>query len=222
MRRPALSLFLLLLIGLSTGPTEPGTVGEEPTIDTNALRYPVVPIGTIIPQPSETFSDEPTPVKIRIVNRGTKPIYLQGFRQGKEQVQIYLYHREAKGGWKPFFDSLPCDLPTCRTLHAPPKACPKPTPFVVKLGPMGNADSIREVSWGGFLYQRSEATQEDRGHRYCYKGSVPKAGRMRVEVEFSDSIQRGGEKNGIIGARDHAVIEFDLPPSQPQYDIVIK
>lgn len=182
-----------------------------------------LPAGTIVPQPSpsETFSEEPTPVSLRIINLLKKPIYLQGFRQVDERVQIYLYHREGNRGWKPFFEFLPCDLPTCRGLHAPKKSCPKPIPFVISLGPAGSATSFKEVPWDGLLYERSEATQEDRKHRYCYKGKVPRRGRMRVEIEFSDTLQKGSEKSGIIGGRDHAVLEFDLPPSRPNYEIVI-
>ncbi|MDC4228052.1 MAG: hypothetical protein MPW15_28435 [Candidatus Manganitrophus sp.] len=150
-----------------------------------------------------------------------RTVYLQGFRQESERVQIYLYHREGNRGWKPFFEFLPCDLPTCRGLHAPKKSCPKPTPFIVTLGPAGSADSFKEVPWDGLLYERSEATQEDRKHRYCYKGKVPKAGRMRVEIEFSDTLQKESERSGMIGGRDHAVVEFDLPPARPNYEIVI-
>lgn len=182
-----------------------------------------IPTGTIVPQPSppETFSEEPTPVSLRIINLLKKPIYLQGFRQVDERVQIYLYHREGNRGWKPFFEFLPCDLPTCRGLYAPKKSCPKPIPFIISLGAAGSANSFKEVPWDGLLYERSEATQEDRKHRYCYKGKVPRTGRMRVEIEFSDTLQKESEKSGIIGGRDHAVLEFDLPPSRPNYEIVI-
>lgn len=219
MRSAALLTLLLISISLGAGAS---VVGEAPAAGPIASIEGPLPAGTVVPRPPEPLSDEATPLRIRIVNRAKKPIYLQGFRQGKERVQIYLYHRDEKGGWKPFFDALPCDLPTCRTLHAPRKVCPKPIPFVVTLGPAGGATSVKEISWEGALYQRSEATQEDRGHRYCYKGWVPKGGRMRVEVEFSDSIQQGGEKTGMIGARDHAVAEFDLPPALPQYDVIIE
>lgn len=157
-----------------------------------------VPAGTIVPQPSppETFSEEPTPVSLRIINQLKKPVYLQGFRQESERVQIYLYHREGTRGWKPFFEFLPCDLPTCRGLYAPLKSCPKPIPFVITLGPSGSVNSFKEVPWDGLLYERSEATQEDRKHRYCYKGKVPKTGRMRVEIEFSDTLQKESERTG--------------------------
>ncbi len=218
-------VFLLAFILFSMWIASPvqNAVPEEETAALPVERKEIMPVGTIVPQPSppETFSEDPTPVSIRIINRRKKPIYLQGFRQGGERVQIYLYHREGNRGWKPFFEFLPCDLPTCRALHAPGKSCPKPIPFVVALGPAGNADSFKEVPWEGLLYERSEATQEDRKHRYCYKGRVPKTGRMRVEIEFSDTLQKESEKSGIIGGRDHAVIEFDLPPSRPNYEIVI-
>lgn len=213
------SIFLLTWI---TPPVQTA-LPEEETASSFSEKNKIVPAGTIVPQPSppETFSEEPRPVSIRIINQQKTPIYLQGFRQGDERVQMYLYHREGKRGWKPFFEFLPCDLPTCRGLHAPKKSCPKPIPFVIALGPAGSADSFKEIPWEGLLYERSEATQEDRKHRYCYKGRVPTTGQMRVEIEFSDTLQKESEKSGIIGGRDRAVIEFDLPPSRPNYEIVI-
>lgn len=216
------AIFALLIISiLYIGSPDGSAGGPEETSPLPLGQNRVVPAGTIVPQPSP-FSETPTPVLIRIINQRKNPVYLQGFRQEKERVQIYLYHREGRGGWKPFFEFLPCDLPTCRGLHGPPKSCPKPIPFVVTLGPAGSADSVKEIPWEGALYQRSEATQEDRSHRYCYKGGVPKTGRMRVEIEFSDALQKENEKNGIIGGRDHAVVEFDLPPSRPSYEIMIE
>lgn len=220
MRMIAISFLLFVLLFVES----PGSDAERTgplALEQSGVR----PAGTIVPQPPP-FSEKPTPVTIRIVNRRATPIYLQGFRGGEERVQIYLYHQEERGGWKPFFEFLPCDLPTCRGLHSAPKSCPKPTPFVVPLGPAGSASSVKEVAWEGLLYQRSEATQEDRNRRYCYKGWVPKTGRMRVEIEFSDTFQNGSEKNGekneMIGGRDHAVVEFDLPPDRPSYDVVVE
>lgn len=179
-------------------------------------------IGTIVPQPSapETFPDA-APLTFRIINRSNRPFYLQGFRDREERLQLYFYHREGKEGWKPFFEALPCDLPTCRNLHAPKNGCSKPIPFIISLGAAGAADSVKEFRWEGLLYQRSEATQEDRSRRYCYKGWVPKSGRMRVEMEFSDTVQEGKEKSGMIGGRDHTAIEFNLPASQSVYEIPI-
>jgi hypothetical protein len=216
---------LLASIFLLTWITPPIQIAlpEEEIASSPFDKNEMMPAGTIVPQPSppETFSDEPTPVSLRIINLLNKPIYLQGFRQESERVQIYLYHREGNRGWKPFFEFLPCDLPTCRGLYAPRKSCPKPIPFVITLGPAGSATSFKEVPWDGLLYERTEATQEDRKHRYCYKGKVPKMGRMRVEIEFSDTLQNEGVESGIIGGRDHVVLEFDLPPSRPNYEIVI-
>lgn len=218
------TLFLasVLVLAWPPSPVQTALLEEEITL-LPFEQNRIVPVGTIVPQPSppEAFSEEPTPVSIRIINQRKTPIYLQGFRQGDERVQIYLYHREENRGWKPFFEFLPCDLPTCRGLHAPGKSCPKPIPFVIALGPAGSANSFKEVPWEGLLYERSEATQEDRKNRYCYKGRVPKRGQMRIEIEFSDTLQKESEKSGIIGGRDHAVIEFDLPPSRPNYEIVI-
>ena len=179
--------------------------------------------GTIVPQPfaPETFSDTPEPLTFRIINRSRKQVYLQGVHQEEARLQLFFYHRDGKGGWKPFFESLPCDLPTCRNLHAPRKSCSKAVPFVIPLGPAGAPDSVKEFHWAGALYQQSEATQEDRSKRYCYKGWVPKSGKMRVEVEFSESVQNRKEKKGMIGGRDHARIEFSLPAARRSYDLFI-
>lgn len=179
------------------------------------------PAGTIVPQPTtpETFSDKPTPLVFRVVNRGARSIFLQGMRQAEEKVQLFFYHREAGQGWKPFFETLPCDLPTCRNLHVPKTDCSQAVPFAMSLAPAGTAGSSKELKWDGLLYQRIEATQEDRQRRYCYKGWVPKSGRIRVEIEFSETAQIGGDKKGTIGGRDHTVLEFDLPPSQEVYEI---
>jgi len=184
----------------------------------------VLPVGTIVPKPStpETFSQKPTPLLFRVVNRGKKGLYIQGMQQGEERmVQLFFYHKTRETGWKPFFNSLPCDLPTCRNLHARNKTCGKPHPFAIHLEPLGSAKSAREFQWDGLLYQRIEATGERRKRRYCYKGWIPKRGRIRVEVEYSSSIQRGLKKRGQIGERNHTAIEFSLPPLKKTYEISI-
>ncbi len=185
------------------------------------LSSRILPVGTIVPAPSspEIFSDEPTPVLFRIINRGAKPIYLQGVRHHEGRLQIYLYHRREKEGWKPYFDALPCDLPTCRNLHVPRKRC-KEIPYVILLSPAGSRDSLKEVHWEGVLYQRIEATHEGRTRRYCYKGSVPKEGRIRAEIEFSDRTQKG--KRGVIGPRNFVAVEFDLPPLQKPVTVYLE
>ena len=182
-----------------------------------------MPAGTILPQPSipETFSDTPTPLVFRIINRAGKSLFLQGVRQGEEKVQLFFYHRQEGQGWKPFFDTLPCDLPTCRNLHLPRHDCGQAVPFAVSLAPAGTPGSVKELKWDGLLYQRIEATQEDRQRRYCYKGWVPKNGRIRIEIEFSETAQIGGDKKGMIGGRDHAALELDLPPSREIYDLPV-
>ena len=183
------------------------------------------PVGTIVPKPTtpETFSEEPTPLLFRIVNRGKKGDYIQGMQQeGEKNVQLFFYHKEKGKGWKPFFDSLPCDLPTCRNLHALNKNCDKPHPFVIRLGPAGSFSSIKKFQWDGLLYQRIEATGEARKRRYCYRGWVPRRGRIRIEVEYSETIQRGLKKRGLIGDRNHTAIEFSLPPLKKVYEISIR
>ncbi len=184
------------------------------------LASRILPVGTVVPSPAspEVFSDEPTPVLFRIVNRGAKPIYLQGVRHYEGRLQIYLYHRREKEGWKPYFDALPCDLPTCRNLRVPRKKCNE-IPYVILLSPAGSENSVREAYWEGVLYQRIEATQEGRKRRYCYKGYVPKEGRIRAEIEFSDRTQKG--KRGVIGPRNFVSVEVDLPPSQKPVTIYL-
>jgi len=182
------------------------------------------PVGTIVPKPStpETFSQTPTPLLFRIVNRGKQGLYIQGMQQGEQKrVQLFFYHREKERGWKPFFDSLPCDLPTCRNLRTLGEHCGKSVPFAIRLGPEGSSSAVREFQWDGLLYQRIEATGEDRKRRYCYKGWVPKRGRIRIEVEYSGSIQRALEKRGLIGERSHTAIEFRLPPLRQVYEISV-
>jgi hypothetical protein len=224
-KRALLPLLLLLTIagigpfwvgsGLSSDEDRPtsGQEGSKQSIRT----------GTVVPQPSvpETFADTPTPIVLRIVNRGGKSVFLQGIRQGEEKVQVYFYHRQKGQGWKPFFESLPCDLPTCRNLHTSKQGCGKGVPFAISLGPAGTAGSVKELKWDGLLYQRIEATQEDRQRRYCYKGWVPTSGRIRIEIEFSETAQIGRDKKEMIEGRDHTVLEFDLPSAQEMYDIVV-
>lgn len=219
------ALLPLILLWVATGPALlwAGSLSGEGRPPVSDQETKAVPAGTILPQPSipETFSDTPTPLLFRIVNRGEKTIFLQGMRQEDEKVQLFFYHRESGQGWKPFFETLPCDLPTCRNLHVPKQSCGQAVPFTISLGPAGRSGSVKELKWDGLLYQRVEATQEDRQRRYCYKGWVPKSGRIRIEIEFSETAQIGGDKKGTIGGRDHTVVEFDLPPAREVYDIFV-
>jgi hypothetical protein len=215
---------LFAIFGLAPLPAESNRSSDEDHLISgeNGMSR-AFPVGTIVPQPStpETFSETPTPLIFRVVNRGEKSVFLQGVRQGEEKIQLYFYHREAGTGWKPFFDTLPCDLPTCRNLHVPKQSCGQGVPFAVSLGPTGTSGSVKELKWDGLLYQRIEATQEDRQRRYCYKGWVPKSGRIRIEIEFSETAQIGKDRNETIGGRDHSVLEFDLPPMKEAYDILV-
>src|SRR5581483_2672285 len=221
------TLFLPLFLFFAVAGVDPLGAGlspeESPPSAGRAEERRATPAGTIVPQPTtpETFSETPTPLRFRVVNRGAKSVFLQGMRQAEEKVQLFFYHREAGQGWKPFFESLPCDLPTCRNLHVPKTDCNQAVPFTISLGPAGTSGSVKELKWDGLLYQRIEATQEDRQRRYCYKGWVPKSGRIRVEIEFSETAQIGGDKKGTLGGRDHTVLEFDLPPSQEVYEIPV-
>ncbi len=199
-------------------PTQHRVFEEKIPVTPSALRT-----GTIIPQPtfSESFSEKPTDILFRIINRSREKIYLQGITQEERAVQLFFYHRDRGKGWKPFFSSLPCDLPTCRNLHAFKEDCPKPVPFVLSLGAAGTINAVREFRWGGLLYQRIEATREPRGRRYCYKGWLPKRGRMRIEVEFSKTKQASSERKGLIGGRAHTAIEFDLPARRAVYEVFV-
>ncbi len=177
--------------------------------------------GTIVPHPAtpEVFSDTPTPVRIRVVNHGEKKVYLQGFRQGaSKKVHFFFYHRQQGRGWKPFFESLPCNHPTCQNLHVIGKRCGQAAPHVVRLGPAGSANAIKEFEWSGLLYQQVEAIQKKRERRYCYRGWVPKGGEIRIEMEYSDTVQHDKNNNLTIGGRRHTAIEFSLPPTQAVYE----
>lgn len=182
-----------------------------------------VPAGLVLPPPKgeETFSKEPAPLTIRIVNRGEKTVYLQGIRDLSKQgkVQLYFYHRGEGRGWKPYFDSLPCNLPTCRNLYSTQGRCGEGEPVVIRLGPKGTYNAVQEFQWGGLLYERSEALQEERQRRYCYKGWAPNRGQVRVEIEYSKSVSRDDDRKETMEGRDHHAIEFNLPASQKVYEI---
>ncbi len=220
MRQVIFLLFLLLL-------PVPSQTAEA--ADRSLERFKVIPVGTIVPKHAtpEVFPETPSPIFIRIINRGKHPVYLQGFRQGKSKtVHFFFYHREkglgGKGrGWKPFFESLPCNHPACRNLNALPAPCEKADPYVIRLGPSGSAESVKEFVWKGLLYQKVEATMKDRGRRLCYKGWVPDSGRIRIEVEYSDTVQRGRDGYLEIGRRDHTAIEFGLPTAKKVYFILV-
>lgn len=213
MRRLILVLFLLLLQAKYQSP-----VSAEPFSN----HFKTIPAGTIVPKHAtpEVFAKTPTPIAIRLINRGENPVYLQGFRRGKSKtVHFFFYHRENSRGWKPFFESLPCNHPSCRNLNALPSPCEKSEPYVIRLGPAGSRESIKEFVWKGLLYQKVEATLKDLERRFCYKGRAPDSGRIRIELEYSNSVQRGREGYWEIGGRDHTAIEFDLPAKRKVYVI---
>jgi len=210
-----ISMTALLMLA---APTRPGIFEKTIPRESSAIQ-----VGTIIPLPTfpESFSEKPAEILFRIINKSRGKTYLQGTRQAEKTVQIFFYHRDNGRGWKPFFSSLPCDLPTCRNLRAFTENCPKPLPFVIPLGPAGTINAVHEFRWGGLLYQRIEATREPRERRYCYKGWIPKRGEMRIEVEFSKKRQKGNGRNGSIGGRSHTVIEFKLPSRRQVYEIFV-
>lgn len=208
-------IVLLIILLMLPAPTQvEGIIPAE----SSALQ-----VGTIVPQPTfpESFSEKPPEILFRIINKSREKIYLQGISQAGGAVQLFFYHRDRGQGWKPFFSSLPCDLPTCRNLRAFTEDCAKPVPFVISLGAAGTINAVREFRWEGLLYERIEATREPRKRRYCYKGWIPKRGRMRIEVEFSKTRQERSGSKGSIGGRSHTAIEFNLPARRQVYEVFV-
>jgi len=216
MKVTGFSLFILMLPIFSTADIRNIT----PQTDQLASR-----VGLILPHPKDKngFRRRPNPVTIRIANHGEKTVYLQGIREISKagKVQLYFYHRGAGKGWKPYFDSRPCNLPNCRNLDSRKGHCGQGEPVVIRLGAKGTYNSVQEFQWGGLLYERSEATREDRNRRYCYKGWAPSGGQVRVEVEYSKTVSRDDERKELIEGRDHGAIEFKLPATQKVYEIHI-
>lgn len=210
--RIAVFLFALLVLPIYACPL-------EAVADSMAI-----PVGTIVPKHAtpEQFTKKPNPILIRIVNRGEKKVYLQGFKTGNsKKVHFYFYHRNNGRGWKPFFESLPCNHPTCQNLHAIGKLCNKAQPYVVELGSAGQMNSLKEFRWDGLLYQQSESIEKDRKRRYCYQGLIPKDGQIRIEMEYSETFQHDQNNQKTIGTRLHAAIEFEVPPTKTVYEIAI-
>ena len=71
------------------------------------------------------------------------------------------------------------------------------------------------------MYQQVEAFEKATKRKYCYRGLVPTRGDIRIEMEYSESIQHNADKQPIIGPRHHTAIEFSLPPAKSVYEIVI-
>lgn len=208
-------LFLFIISGF------PQTAGAIEGLDEH---FKIIPVGTILPKHAtpEVFAETPRPISIRIINRVKYPIYLQGFRRGKSRtVHFFFYHREKGFGWKSFFESLPCNHPSCRNLNALPGPCKRAEPYVIRLGPAGSEESVKEFVWKGLLYQKVEATMENLKRRFCYKGKSPSSGRIRIEIEYSDSVQRGRNGYWEIGGRNHTSIEFGLPAARSVYVISV-
>ncbi len=214
--RQLVFMFFFLMITVTSQ-----TVGATEQL-TELFR--ILPVGTILPKHAtpEVFSKAPTPISIRIVNRAKYPVYLQGFRRDKSKtVHFFFYHREKGFGWKHFFESLPCNHPSCRNLNALSRPCEKSEPYVIRLGPAGSAESVKAFVWKGLLYQKVEATMENLERQFCYKGKSPSSGRIRIEIEYSDTVRRGRDGYWEIGGRDHTAIEFNLPATQKVYEISV-
>lgn len=216
MKIAAFSLFVFIFPMFSTPDFLKNEVRPSPWLLPTGLTLP-------LPNLDRTFSKKPTPLTIRIINQGEKTIYLRGIREvsKKGEVELFFYHRADTRGWKPYFDSLPCNLPTCRNLHSMKGRCGNGESVVIRLGAKGTSNSVREFKWGGLLYQVSEAIREGRNKRYCYKGWTPTNGRVRVELEYSERVHRDNERKEQIAGRDFTAIEFNLPPRKNTYEINI-
>lgn len=213
MKVTGFSLFILMLPMFST------TNFQNTSPQTDQLASPA---GLILPRPrSGAFQKRPRPLTIRITNHGEETVYLQGVRDMTKEgkVQLYFYHRGAGKGWKTYFDSLPCNLPTCQNLNSRQGHCGKIEPIVIRLGAKGTYNSVQEFQWGGLLYERNEAIRNSRTQRYCYKGWAPSRGQVRVEVEYSKAVSRDEQRKEMIVRRNHSAIEFKLPASQEVYEI---
>jgi hypothetical protein len=182
-----------------------------------------------LPRPEE---GNPKAVRLRIVNRNARPIYLQGMRQDpnridRDRLVLNVFYRGASGGWQPFLDYLPCDLPQCHEMGGPREGCPKGAPIAIPLGPAGGANAVYDVLWEGKLYERTEAIFEEKRGEYCYRPFVPAGGTLRIEVEYSETISDepadpgDNGHGGRIGPRDKSAIEFSLPPAEPVMEIFV-
>ncbi|MFQ5596782.1 MAG: hypothetical protein ACE5GK_01900 [Nitrospiria bacterium] len=210
--RIAAMLFAILTMPIYPSPLQ---AGEHPS---------TIPAGTIVPKHErpEVFEEMPNPILIRVINRGNKKVYLHGFKRGaSKKVHFFFYHKEPGSGWRPFFETLPCDHPTCQNLHAIRKPCGASLPYIVELASAGRLNSLKEFRWDGLLYQQVEAHEKARKRKYCYRGIIPRKGQIRIEMEYSHSFQNAPERKQRIGRRQHAAIEFSLPAGRPVYDIVI-
>jgi hypothetical protein len=178
------------------------------------------------PRPDE---GNPTPVRLRIVNRRARPIYLQGARQepnrtDRDRLVLNVFYRGESGGWQPYLEYLPCDLPQCHEMGGPKKDCSKGAPIAIPLGPAGGPRDVYEVTWEGKLYERTEAIFERKRGEYCYRPFIPSSGTLRIEVEYSETISdepADSGSHGRIGPRDKSAIEFSLPPADPVMEIFV-
>ena len=169
------------------------------------------------------------PVRFRIVNRESRPIYLQGLRQDpnrtdRDHLVLNVFYRGASGGWQPYLEYLPCDLPKCHEIGGPKQECSKGTPIAIPLGPAGGPRSAYEFLWEGKLYERTEAIFEEKRGQYCYRPFVPSGGTLRIEVEYSEAISdepAAPGAHGRIGPRDKSIIEFSLPADKTVMEIFV-
>lgn len=141
-----ISIFIATLMQILPASTQPDVFE-----DTIPRKQSILQAGTIIPQPTfpESFSEKPTEILFRVINQSREKVFVQGISQSGGAVQLFFYHQDRGMGWKPFFSSLPCDLPTCRNLRTFTEGCVKPSPFVIPLGPAGETNAVREFRWGG-------------------------------------------------------------------------
>lgn len=214
MKVTGFSLFILMLPVLSAADLQ----STSPQHGLSAS-----PVGLVLakPKPSDRLQPPPKPLTIRIMNHGEETIFLQGIREVSKagKVRLSFYHRGEGRGWKPYFDTLPCNLPNCRNINSRQGHCGEGEAIVIRLGAKGTYNSVHELQWGGLLYERSEAIRENRDRRYCYKGWAPSQGQVRVEVKYSKTVSRDDERKEMIEGREYRAVEFKLPASRKVYEI---
>ncbi len=217
MKVTGFSLFILMLPIFSTADLQRTYAPNDPLASS---------IGLILPRPERTdaFQKHPKPLTIRITNHGQETVYLQGIRDTTKagKIQLYFYHQEEGKSWQTYFDSLPCNLPSCRNLSSRKGQCGEGEPVVIRLGAKGTYNAVQEFQWGGLFYELNEAIRENRTRRYCYKGWIPNQGKVRVEIKHSKTVSRDEQRKEMIEDRNYSAVEFKLPAAQKIYEIHLK
>ncbi len=217
MKVTGFSLFILMFPIFSTANLQSTYAPSKPLAS---------PTGLVLPQPRSLggLQKRPNPLTIRITNHGAETVYLQGVRNTTKEgkVQLYFYHQGEGKSWQTYFDSLPCNLPSCRNLTSRQGYCGGGEPVVIRLGAKGTYNAVQEFQWGGLFYELNEAIRENRTRRYCYKGWIPKQGKVRIEIKHSKTVSRDDKRKEMIEDRNYSAVEFKLPAAQKVYEIHLK